>query len=132
MNLKQIEQKLSQLPGMVAAMKRSIAEQFAEFVRAELVKQHYSGRDLYGKSYPRPKRGGQPMLDTGELAGGYEVRVVGDKVHVDNVSSHTIVNHDGKHIHLPDERGMPESWRRKLEQISRAEQRRLLADIRRK
>lgn len=119
---------------MVADMKRRVAEQFRAYVEQELVRQHYSGRDIYGKAYPKPKRGGKPMLDTGELAGSYVVRVSAssDKVYVDNLSSHTVVNHDGLHVHLPDERGMPERWRRKLGSIKSAESRRLLDAIAKK
>lgn len=114
------------LPRILQDYRRRVGELFAEYVRGELAKQHTSGVNLYGERYPRPKRGGQPMLDTGELMHAYVVRVTDSgRLVIDNTSPHTIVDHDGRHTHLPDERGIPEKWKQKLAQIRVAEARKL-------
>ena len=114
------------LPRILQDYRRRVGELFAEYVRGELAKQHTSGVNLYGERYPRPKRGGQPMLDTGDLMYAYIVRVTDSgRLVTDNTSPHTIVDHDDRHTHLPDERGMPEKWKQKLAQICAAEARKL-------
>ena len=111
------------LPRILQDYRRRVGVLFAEYVRGELVKQHTSGVNLYD---PRPKRGGQPMFDTGELMHAYIVRVTDTgRLVIDNTSPHTVVDHDGRHTHLPDERGMPEKWKQKLAQIRAAEARKL-------
>lgn len=114
------------LPRILQDYRRRVGELFAQYVREQLMKQHTSGVNLYGERYPKPKYGGKPMLDTSELMHAYVVRVTDSgRLVIDNTSPHTIVDHDGRHTHLPDERGMPEKWKQKLQQIRAAEARKL-------
>jgi len=119
------------LPELARECQQRVADQFKVFVQQELQRQHHTGRSIYGDTYPKPKKGNQPMFDTGELEGGYEVTVMrgGKQLLVDNVSEHTIVNSDGLHSHLPDDRGMPKRWADKLAQIKRAEERRFVEKV---
>ena len=119
------------LPELARECQQRVADQFKVFVQQELQRQHHTGRSIYGDTYPKPKKGNQPMFDTGELEGGYEVTVTrgGKQLLVDNVSEHTIVNSDGLHPHLPDDRGMPKRWADKLAQIKRAEERRFVEKV---
>lgn len=119
------------LPELARECQQRVADQFKVFVQQELQRQHHTGRSIYGDTYPKPKKGNQPMFDTGELEGGYEVTVTrgGKQLLVDNVSEHTVVNSDGLHPHLPDDRGMPKRWADKLAQIKRAEERRFVEKV---
>lgn len=121
------------LPELARECQQRVADQFKVFVQQELQRQHHTGRSIYGDTYPKPKKGNQPMFDTGELEGGYEVTVTrgGKQLLVDNVSEHTVVNSDGLHPHLPDDRGMPKRWADKLAQIKRAEERRFVEKVNR-
>jgi len=119
------------LPELARECQQRVADQFKFFIQQELQRQHHTGRSIYDDTYPKPKKGNQPMFDTGELEGGYEVTVTrgGKQLLVDNVSEHTIVNSDGLHPHLPDDRGMPKRWADKLAQIKRAEERRFVEKV---
>lgn len=119
------------LPELARECQQRVADQFKVFVQQELQRQHHTGRSIYGDTYPKPKKGNQPMFDTGELEGGYEVTVTrgGKQLLVDNVSEHTVVNSDGLHPHMPDDRGMPKRWADKLAQIKRAEERRFVEKV---
>jgi len=119
------------LPELARECQQRVADQFKVFVQQELQRQHHTGRSIYGDTYPKPKKGNQPMFDTGELEGGYVVTVTrgGKQLLVDNVSEHTVVNSDGLHPHLPDDRGMPKRWADKLAQIKRAEERRFVEKV---
>lgn len=132
LSLKQIRNIAHRLPELSGEMQRNVSRQFADFILQELQRQHHTGRSIYGDRYPRPKKGNQPMLDTGELSQAYEVRVIdgGRSISVTNGSEHTIVNCDKKHPHLPDERGLPPRWTARLEQIKRAEARRFMTAVR--
>lgn len=100
-----------------------VAEAFAEYIRADLRKQHETGRNIYGQRFPKPKNGGAPMLDTGLLMDGYDIQVVakGRRVRVGNhVFYSEILNEDGKHQHLLGQIA-PKKWQEKLEKIKKAE-----------
>lgn len=128
------------LPELARECQQRVADQFKVFVQQELQRQHHTGRSIYGDTYPKPKKGNQPMFDTGELEGGYnEVGIeqfarlaVKNNIDLDlikNDSEHTVVNSDGLHPHLPDDRGMPKRWADKLAQIKRAEERRFVEKV---
>ena len=117
-----------QFPEMAKQCQLDIAREFKEFIEQELQQQHHTGKSIYGDRYPKPKKGNLPMFDTGELSQAYEVQVMpgGKKVSIRSESAHTIVSSDGKHTHLPDERGMPPRWKTRLEIIQRKHSEKLL------
>jgi hypothetical protein len=111
------------------AQKR-VGDQFAEYVRGELRRQHETGRNIYGKRFPKPKDGGAPMLDTGLLMDGYDVAVLegGRKVRVrQHVYYSHFLNDDGAHQHLPGQ-VLPAKWQAKLEKIKAAEMKRFFRE----
>jgi len=115
-----LQRVAKQFPTLARECQLAIAREFKQFMLEELQRQHHTGRSIYNDVYPKPKKGNQPMFDTGELSQGYEVRITpGGKTVARNVSVHTVVNADGKHTHLPDSRGMPERWQKRLEIIQR-------------
>lgn len=132
LTLASIRRIASQLPELARKCQLDIAKEYKEFVEQELQRQHHTGRSIYGDTYPRPKKGNQPMFDTGELSQSYDVQVMpgGKSLIVRNESEHTIVNHDGKHTHLPDGRGTPERWKKRLEVIKRKHARQMMQRVR--
>lgn len=123
-----VQRIAKQFPELAKQCQQDIAREFKEFVEQELQRQHHTGRSIYNDKYPKPKKGNPPMFDTGELSQGYEVSVLpgGKKISVRNESSHTVVNADGEHPHLPDKRGMPQRWQDRLAIIQRKHTEKLL------
>ncbi len=117
-----------QFPELTRQCQLDVAREFKEFIEQELQRQHHTGRSLYGDRYPKPKKGNPPMFDTGELSQAYDVQVLpgGKRLIVRNESEHTIVASDGKHTHMPDDRGMPARWKQRLEIIQRKHTEKLL------
>jgi len=120
-----------QFPELARKCQLDIAAEFKQFIEEELQRQHHTGRSIYGDRYPKPKKGNQPMFDTGELSQAYDVQVLpgGKKIVVRNESAHTIVSSDGRHPHIPDERGMPKSWEQRLGIIQRKHMQKLMWTI---
>ena len=131
LTLRGIRAIAKQLPDLAQQCQLDIAREFKEFVEQELQRQHHTGRNLYGERYPKPKKGNPPMFDTGELSQGYDVQITsgGKRLIVHQESAHTIVSSDGKHTHLPDDRGMPEKWAARLAIIQRKHKEKLLWKI---
>lgn len=128
LTLKGLRRIAKQLPELAAQCQLDIAREFKAFVEEELQRQHHTGRSIYGDRYPKPKKGNPPMFDTGELSQGYDIQVTsgGKRIIILNASAHTIVSSDGKHTHLPDERGMPPKWAERLAIIQRKHKQALL------
>lgn len=111
---------------------RRIAEQFAEYVKAELREQHIRGRSLYGKKYPQPQSGGDPMHDTGVLMDGYQVEPVlnNSMLSVRNVVDYSqFLTAENKHQHLPERNKMPPKWQKKLDSIKKTEMKRFYREL---
>lgn len=132
LSLSSIRRIASQLPELARKCQLDIAKEYKKFVEEELQRQHHTGRSIYNDVYPKPKKGNQPMFDTGELSQGYDVQVMpgGKSLIVRNESEHTIVNSDGEHTHLPDGRGAPPRWKKELARIQKKHSRILLQRIR--
>lgn len=126
LSARKLERIAKGLPALFEEYKRGVMNEFADYVRAELEKQHLQGRNLYGRKYPKPKKGNPPMLDTGNLMSGYVVTIIGTKLIIDNAVTYSIyLEHDGQHQHLPNDNDMPPKWAAKLAQIKAKQGRKL-------
>lgn len=118
LSARKLERIAKGLPALFEEYKRGVMNEFADYVRAELEKQHLQGRNLYGRKYPKPKKGNPPMLDTGNLMSGYVVTVIGSRLEINNTTFYSMfLNKDGEHQHLPDDKRMPVKWKEKLTAI---------------
>lgn len=126
LSARKLERIARGIPALFEEYKRGVMSEFADYVRGELEKQHLQGRNLYGRKYPKPKKGNPPMLDTGNLMSGYTVTVIGDRLEIDNTTYYSVfLNKDGEHQHLPDNERMPTAWKVKLESIRAKHKRKL-------
>lgn len=126
LSARKLERIAKGLPALFEEYKRGVMNEFADYVRAELEKQHLQGRNLYGLKYPKPKKGNPPMLDTGNLMSGYVVTIIGTKLIIDNAVTYSVfLEHDGQHQHLPNDNDIPPKWAAKLTQIKAKQGRKL-------
>jgi hypothetical protein len=102
------------------AEQKRVGDKFADWALKQLIRQHQTGVNIYGKRFPLPKSGGAPMLDSGDLASAYDVRPSADgtKVVYGNAMDYSdVLNRQPARVHLPKSGSLPQAWRDKIAEL---------------